>query len=55
MVEDNGKGFDPVKVKEKGGTGLHHLHALRAELGAIAQFDSDTGSGTSVTIKMPLL
>ncbi|MCB9291564.1 MAG: tetratricopeptide repeat protein [Lewinellaceae bacterium] len=55
MVEDNGKGFDPVKVKEKGGTGLHHLHALCAELGAIAQFDSDTGSGTSVTIKMPIL
>ncbi len=54
MVEDNGIGFDPEKVKEKGGTGLNNLKSLCAELGATLTFHPEIENGTTVTIEMPV-
>ncbi|MBL0044328.1 MAG: sensor histidine kinase [Flavobacteriales bacterium] len=52
IVEDNGKGFDPLHVQE--GMGMGNLRQRAAELGGVVGFDSRPGRGTTVNIDIPL-
>jgi|GEM_PF-2459632 len=52
LVEDNGRGFDPTKVRQGMGTG--NLHARAADLGGQVHIDSRPGRGTTVSVDIPL-
>lgn len=51
-VFDNGRGIDPAQSPE--GTGLVSMNQRAAKLGGNFQIDSGNGSGTRVTLKVPL-
>jgi PAS domain S-box-containing protein len=56
---DNGKGFDVATVSEhthssKGGNGLISMHRRAQELGGSFEITSNSGQGTSTTLKVPL-
>ena len=56
-ISDNGKGFDPRSNGASGSMGGHGLASMqrRAQaLGGSLTIDSRTGSGTSITLKVPL-
>lgn len=54
MVEDNGKGFDYEQIKGIG-IGLLNIESRVNNLGGILNVESNIGSGTIVTIRIPLL
>jgi signal transduction histidine kinase len=51
-IKDNGKGFDPQKVK-KDGNGLRNFEVRMKEIGGMATFDSQVEVGTSLVLKFP--
>jgi ligand-binding sensor domain-containing protein/signal transduction histidine kinase len=56
-ISDNGKGFDPASNGSAGGLGGHGLKSMqrRAEaIGGSLTIDSHQGSGTSITLAVPL-
>jgi signal transduction histidine kinase len=53
-VEDNGVGFDLEAAKNKAGIGLKNLEARAAKLNATIHFDTGKGSGTTVSVDIPV-
>ncbi len=56
-IEDNGKGFDPVKLpqrKEHSGFGLMNMKERSLLLGGTFQISSSHGKGTKVHLEIPL-
>jgi two-component system NarL family sensor kinase len=55
QITDNGRGFDPaVSARRQGSVGLPLLAALVQERGGNLRVTSATGSGTTVTLRLPL-
>lgn len=54
MVEDDGKGFDPNKVRRRDGMGLESIRNRVTGLGGKVNFDSQPGRGTTVVIEIPI-
>jgi signal transduction histidine kinase/ligand-binding sensor domain-containing protein len=52
LIEDNGAGFDPTKIKS--GEGLRNLRDRLIPLGGEARIESIQGTGTSVCLVLPL-
>lgn len=52
LVEDNGVGFDPKRIKK--GMGLDNVNKRAATLNGSAIIDSKTGRGTTVILDIPL-
>jgi signal transduction histidine kinase len=53
-VCDNGIGFDPVTVRERGGLGLAGIQERVQRIGGSLQVDSAPGKGTRVTVQVPV-
>lgn len=56
IVEDNGKGFDPVSVprgKSDGGLGIQGMHERANLLNGTVEIESSIGSGTTVFVRIP--
>jgi signal transduction histidine kinase len=51
LIQDDGRGFDPVQVK---GNGLGNLQQRMAKLNGSCQILGALGSGTAVVLKLPL-
>ena len=54
MVEDDGVGFDPLKLRKETGIGLENLKARVAKLGGNLNIDSGKGAGTTILIDIPI-
>ena len=54
IVEDNGKGFDKEKVKQKPGIGLTNVQSRVNGLKGKLAIDSSIGRGTIISIDIPL-
>lgn len=54
-VDDDGKGFDPRSLDEKGGMGLKVIRDRVDMLGGVMDVDSVVGQGTRVTFQLPIL
>ena len=54
IVEDDGRGFDPEKVRLKPGLGMQNLAARVHDLGGELQIDSRPGRGATVSVDIPL-
>ncbi|MDI6695640.1 MAG: histidine kinase [Anaerolineales bacterium] len=54
-VDDDGKGFDPRTLDEKGGMGLKVIRDRVDMLGGVMDVDSVVGQGTRVTFQLPIL
>ncbi len=54
VVEDNGIGFDPEKIKDKGGMGLKNIESRVYDLHGTIIIDSGRGNGASVAIDVPI-
>ena len=54
VVEDDGKGFDPLKPSLSGGIGLSNLKARVSKLNGQFHIDSGKGAGTSISINIPI-
>jgi signal transduction histidine kinase len=52
MVEDDGVGFDPHKVKSDG-MGLKNISSRVQQLNGTVHFDSSPGKGTTTTVEIP--
>ena len=52
MVSDNGHGFDPSELKD--GWGLANMKKRAKELGGEMELESQPGTGTTITLKVPL-
>ncbi|MFA7267844.1 MAG: PAS domain-containing sensor histidine kinase [Sterolibacterium sp.] len=53
LVRDNGRGFDPARVREEHGFGLLGMRERVLALGGRLHIDSMPGKGTTVTINLP--
>jgi signal transduction histidine kinase len=51
-VIDNGIGFDPAMVRNKGGVGLTAMQERAAELGATLMVESSPGEGTQLKVEV---
>jgi signal transduction histidine kinase len=54
VVEDNGRGFDPQRLRAGAGHGLANLQSRAAAVGGDVVFESSPGNGTVVTVRVPL-
>ncbi|RJE72030.1 hypothetical protein BGP76_08095 [Reichenbachiella sp. MSK19-1] len=54
MVQDNGRGFDTKNKPKSGGIGVETLNKMVADKQGDIKFDSNTISGTTVIIDLPL-
>lgn len=52
-VEDNGKGFDPEAVEERGNMGIKVIRDRSEMLGGFLQIDSSPNQGTRVMFQIP--
>ncbi|MBL7899632.1 MAG: sensor histidine kinase, partial [Crocinitomicaceae bacterium] len=48
IISDNGQGFDPKKISDKGSMGIELMHSLCEQLDAICQYTSENGSTVSI-------
>lgn len=55
IVEDNGKGFDPIKLEQTDGVGLKLIRERVDLLGGIMEIDSDLGKGTRISFQVPTI
>ena len=55
-VTDNGKGFNPklVRQRQPSSAGLVNMRERAATVGGTFQIDSKPGSGTTVTLTLPM-
>jgi signal transduction histidine kinase len=53
-VEDNGKGFTPSEQNSKDGMGLSNIRSKAVALEGKIELTSEPGTGTTVTIELPL-
>ncbi|MEI7955010.1 MAG: ATP-binding protein, partial [Verrucomicrobiota bacterium] len=56
IIADNGCGFDPQASAPAGrqGHGLGNLRRRLSELGGSCQIDSSSGSGTRLSLRLPM-
>jgi len=54
MVEDNGSGFDPAKIKPSLGMGIYSIQKRIENIGGTVAIDSIINKGTTVIIDIPL-
>ncbi|MBL7827224.1 MAG: sensor histidine kinase [Saprospiraceae bacterium] len=54
IVEDNGKGFDPVSIQGRPGLGLNNIESRVQFLKGRIDWDTAPGRGTNVTISIPV-
>ncbi|MCB0572549.1 MAG: sensor histidine kinase [Phaeodactylibacter sp.] len=54
MAEDNGIGFDPEQIKNKGGMGLQNVASRVHGLDGTLTIDSAPGRGTTIMIDIPI-
>lgn len=54
VVEDDGVGFDPKKIKKSSGMGFYSMYKSIENLGGTITIDSSENNGTSVLIDIPL-
>ncbi len=54
VVEDNGSGFDPEKIKEKEGIGIRNIRSRIEYLNGQLDIYSKKGEGSTFTIDIPL-
>mgnify|MGYP005844687427 CR=1 FL=1 len=54
MIEDNGIGFDPKKIKSKNGMGLRNIETRVEMMGGSFEIDSVLGNGTTITLNIPI-
>lgn len=54
MVEDDGRGFAPAKVRGRNGMGLESVRNRVKGLNGKVNFDSQPGRGTTVVIEIPI-
>ena len=53
QVSDDGAGFDPVQIRERGGLGLPGMKERAQKIGADLQITSEPGKGTCVRVTVP--
>lgn len=53
VVDDNGKGFNPELIEERGSMGLKLIRERAEMLGGFLEVDSVSGQGTRVTFQIP--
>jgi PAS domain S-box-containing protein len=53
QVSDDGAGFDPVQVRDRGGLGLPGMKERAFKIGADLQITSEPGKGTCVRVTVP--
>jgi signal transduction histidine kinase len=53
-VCDDGIGFDPVTVRERGGLGLAGIQERVQRIGGLLQVNSAPGKGTRVAVEVPV-
>lgn len=54
IVEDNGRGFDPQRMRAGTGHGLANLQSRAAAVGGDVVFEASPGNGTVVRVRVPL-
>jgi hypothetical protein len=54
IIEDNGIGFDPKRIKNKKGMGLKNIETKVESMGGSFEIDSVQGKGTSVLLNIPI-
>lgn len=54
LVEDDGKGFDPLNLRKEAGIGMENLKARVAKLNGSLHIDSGKGAGTTISIDIPI-
>ena len=55
LIYDNGRGFDTLAIRENSkGIGLGNIRARIAYAGGTVEIDSHPGSGTTISINIPL-
>ena len=54
MIEDNGKGFDAVKVTDSDGIGLNNIKNRVQYLKGTVEWNTTSGNGTLVAIHIPI-
>ncbi len=54
MVEDNGKGFNPKKIKKDQGMGISSIDKRVDHLNGSLNIESENGQGTTIIIDIPL-
>jgi len=52
-VDDNGKGFDPSLIEERGNMGIKVIKERAEKLGGYLDLDSAPGKGTRITFQIP--
>ena len=52
LIRDNGRGFEPLEIGEKGGLGLKNMQERVQEIGGELQIDSHVGNGTTVLVRV---
>jgi signal transduction histidine kinase len=55
VITDDGKGFDPKKVKNKDGIGINQIEARVFMLKGIMNIESEIDGGTRIEINLPIL
>ncbi|MBK9192011.1 MAG: sensor histidine kinase [Crocinitomicaceae bacterium] len=53
IISDNGQGFDPQKISDKGSMGIELTHSLCEQLDAICRYKNENGS--TISIKFDIL
>lgn len=53
IISDNGQGFDPNKISDKGSMGIELMHSLCEQLDAVCQHTNENGS--TISIKFDIL
>jgi len=54
IIEDNGKGFDPKKIKYNDGIGLKTIEKKVEQMDGTFTIDSVINKGTTIIIDLPL-
>jgi signal transduction histidine kinase len=54
MIEDNGRGFDPDKLKNDDGIGLSNIKNRVQYLKGTVEWNTKPGNGTLVAIHIPI-
>jgi signal transduction histidine kinase len=54
LIEDDGKGFDPSRLRRARGLGLIGLKERVSDLSGLTQIKSEPGKGTQIAVHLPL-
>jgi signal transduction histidine kinase len=54
-IEDNGVGFDPSAVADRGGMGLTSMRERAEKMGATLRISASPGGGTAVEVRVARL